>query len=215
MALTGDGRVLLAGTSRGSVISIPWPKDPQETGQQQQQMAALAADDAGGFGAVSQQQDHNQGIQSNETPGLSQSAAAQHSQMHAGLLKHLSVQVEAGGSLSPRSSVLMPGTAAAAKTSGSSLAAKTPQAAKTPLGAKTPGRAATAAHTPAAAAAVAGTQGSASGNQQDKTSQPGDRQAGSDTAPGSHQGFKEYRLHAARITAMKMLHSSGILFTAR
>eukprot|EP00878_Enallax_costatus_P010135 GHUV01010580.1.p1 GENE.GHUV01010580.1~~GHUV01010580.1.p1 ORF type:complete len:1050 (+),score=361.27 GHUV01010580.1:412-3561(+) len=220
MALTGDGRVLLAGTSRGSVISIPWPKDPQAAGEQQQQMRALGAADAAadglaGFGAAGQQQqDHNQGILLDDAAGQGQSAAAQHAQMHAGLLKHLSVQVEAGGMLSPRSSVITPGSAATAKTPSSALAARTPQTAKTPLGAKAPGRPSTAAHMPGAVPAVTGTPGSASGNQQDAASQPGASRVGDDSTPGSHQGFKEYRLHAARITAMKMLHSSGVLFTA-
>ncbi|KAF6260716.1 hypothetical protein COO60DRAFT_1637364 [Scenedesmus sp. NREL 46B-D3] len=48
LAVTGDGRVVLACTNRGSIISIAWPKDPAAAGrrqQEQQQQQQSAAND--------------------------------------------------------------------------------------------------------------------------------------------------------------------------
>lgn len=209
MALTGDGRVLLAGTNRGSVISIPWPKDPEGVGQQQQQLR-----EAAGLAAASQQ-DYVQGflLDDARSPPM---PSGPHAYVHAGLMKHLSVQVETGGAVSPRSSAMTPGSAAG-KTPGTVPAARTPQSTKTPHGHNAGRTSATSSPSHAHNGQQQGLSGAhqEQQHQQDAALQSDDVSAGSNAATQSHQGFKEYRLHAARITAIKVLHTSGLMFTAR
>lgn len=247
MAITGDGRVVLACTNRGSIISIAWPKDPEAAGRRQQEEqqqsraasnGAMPADTAAGMEDV-------------------HAAAGSHA---AQAMKHLSVQVGSGPLLSPRAS----GYAAAAKTPGSSLSARTPHTAKTPHGAaasaRTPGSW-RAANSPSFAAAthhpgsdpqqrqhhqqqlhvVLDTPGTPAdqANAYSELTSPGplspgplshppaspsrsirawpaaeEGAAAAAVTPG-HGRMKEYRLHSSRITAIKVLHTAGVVFTAR
>ncbi|WIA33170.1 hypothetical protein OEZ86_006317 [Tetradesmus obliquus] len=246
MAITGDGRVVLACTNRGSIISIAWPKDPEAAGrrQQEEQQQSRAASN----GAVLA--DTAAGME--DAHGAVGSHAAQ-------AMKHLSVQVGSGPLLSPRAS----GYAAAAKTPGSTLSARTPHTAKTPHGAaasaRTPGSW-RAANSPSFAAAnhhpgsdpqqphqhhqqlqvvldAPGTPAD-SADAYSELASPGpllpgplshapaspsrssrawpaaeEGAAAAAVTPG-HGRMKEYRLHSSRITAIKVLHTAGVVFTA-
>lgn len=215
MALTADGRVLLAGTSRGSVISIPWPKDPAAAGQQQLQAARgdAGAQSMGGFAAM--QADNMQGSKHSNVVGTAAPINAQQQNLHAGLLKHLTVQVESGSSgfSSPRGSAIV-SDSKTPKMPADSLSAKSPRACKTPHSARTPSKQAASTDSPPL---------SSFGQQQQQQGQSGVEQRPSQAiangeggdAAGSHQGFKEYRMHSARITAIKVLHTAGVMFTAR
>uniref|UniRef100_A0A383W626 Uncharacterized protein n=1 Tax=Tetradesmus obliquus TaxID=3088 RepID=A0A383W626_TETOB len=247
MAITGDGRVVLACTNTGSIISIAWPKDPEAAGrrQQEEQQQSRAASN----GAVLA--DTAAGME--DAHGAAGSHAAQ-------AMKHLSVQVGSGPLLSPRASGY---AAAAAKTPGSTLSARTPHTAKTPHGAaasaRTPGSW-RAANSPSFAAAnhhpgsdpqqphqhhqqlqvvldAPGTPADSADAYSELTSpgplSPGplshapaspsrssrawpaaeEGAAAAAVTPG-HGRMKEYRLHSSRITAIKVLHTAGVVFTA-
>lgn len=188
MAMTGDGRVALAATSSGSVISIGWPRHPEAP-------APTAADqllpgDADGFDGLLSFSGASPVRPAPASPGARQGPAQ---------YKHLSVQVGLASALSPRdhnaaSGASTPGTAAAEA------------GVHTPARASAPGQASALTtpqgYTPAAAAAAA-RRGANDGQ-------------GPSAAEGRlGAGWHEYRLHAARITAVKILHHAGIMFTAR
>lgn len=174
MAMTGDGRVVLAATSTGSVISLGWPQHPEPP-------AAAAQFD---------EQDLDfEGV------GLSFSGAARPrgapaagGRVGSGAgFKNLSVQVgSAATSPSPRSH------------SGKS----TPRVQL---------QGAVGVHSPQAQAAQG--QGPSSSPAAPKASRHG--AAGGADCGSSVPGRHEYQLHATRITAIKILHHAGILFTAR
>jgi hypothetical protein len=156
IALAAGGRVVLAATGTGSVVSIGWPQDP------------AAAD------AASDEQELSLPGSRGGTPRSSAAASTP-----PGALRHLTVQVgdaagtAAGASPSPRS------------------AAGTPHAA---------GRAAVAgASASGAAATLSGARLGAN------------LRAVLQLQPG----WQEHKLHGGRITAMKVLHGAGVLFTAR
>lgn len=167
MAMTGDGRVVLAATSTGSVISLGWPQHPEPP-------AAAAQFDGEDLDF--------------EGLGLSFSGAARPS-VGAGF-KKLSVQVgSAADSPSPRNH------------SGKSTPGVQLQGAVPLPGVHSPQAQAVQGLRPSSspAAPKAGRHGTAGG-----------ADCGS-SVPGRH----EYQLHATRITAIKILHHAGILFTAR
>jgi hypothetical protein len=246
MAITGDGRVVLACTNRGSIISIAWPKDPEAAGRRQQE-----------------EQQQSRTVSSNSMlaadPAVGIEDATADTSGHAGqAMRHLSVQIGAGPLLSPGSS----GLTTAAKTPGSALSARTPHTAKTPH------RAAAAARTPGSCRALSSPSLAAANNASTDPQQPQQHQQlqvvlespgtptdSSDaysvpTSPGpmspgplshgpaspsrssrawpaadqgnaaaavtpGHVTMKEYRLHSSRITAIKVLHTAGVVFTAR
>jgi len=185
MALTGDGRVVLAATSTGSVISIGWPKHPEEDSQHHQGDVTDL-----GFGSISG------AAQPASVPRINKVA------LHAaGAYRHLSVQVDAAGGSSPRDTN---------SKSGSS----------TPRG---PATGAAALPVPGPAGTKSGVAGRNKGSvlQQPQarpgTSSSSDQEQGPADG-GSHAlapGRHEYRLHTTRVTAMKVLHHAGIMFTAR
>lgn len=189
MALTGDGRVVLAATSSGSVISIGCPKHPEEDSQHHQGDVTDL-----GFGSIS------------GAAGAAQPASVPPINklgLHAaGAYRHLSVQVDAaGGGASPRDTN---------SKSGSS----------TPRG---PAAGVAGVSVPGPAGSKGGVAGGNKGSvlQQPQarpgTSSSSDQEQGPADG-GSHAlspGRHEYRLHTARVTAMKVLHHAGIMFTAR
>lgn len=174
IAMTGDGRVALAATSSGSVISIGWPRHPEVS-------AAARADadpgDADFDGMLSFSGAARPGLAS---PGASKPGAAQY--------KHLFVQVGAANALSPRDRHA---------TSGDSA----------PRNAACVGM-----HSPARVAQ--GQAGSSHAAPKGSMAGSGDN-SGQGAEGGLGPGWHEYRLHVGRITAIKVLHHAGIMFTAR
>jgi hypothetical protein len=167
MAMTADGRVVLAATSSGSVISIGWPRHPEAPAA-----AADADADADFDGMLSFS---GAARPAPASPGAKASPAQ---------YKHLSVQVGAGSALSPRDRNAKSGDS-------------TPRTA----GVHSPER---------------GAHGQASSPAVPKGSIPGAGENSGQAAEGSlGPGWHEYRLHAGRITAIKILHHAGIMFTAR
>lgn len=173
IAMTGDGRVVLAATSTGSIVSIGWPQHPQPPAAANQ----LLEDDLD-FDSI-----------------LSFSGAARPSMASpvaklGGGFKNLSVQVGAGSSASPRDH------------SNKSTPRMQLQGL---VGAQSPAQSAQGQGSSKAGAAAT----PAGGAQQHAQSIGG--ADGSGLGPGWH----EYRLHATGITAIKVLHNAGIMFTAR
>lgn len=165
MAMTGDGRVCLAATSTGSVISIGWPRHPEAP-------AADADADADFDGMLS-------------FSGAARPAPASPGAKPGPMqYKHLSVQVGAGSALSPKDRNAKSGDS-------------TPRTA--------------GVHIPAR-----GAHGQASSPAVPKGSMPGAGENSGQAAEGSlGPGSHDYKLHAGRITAIKILHHAGIMFTAR
>lgn len=156
IAMTGDGRVVLAATSSGSITSIGWPKQPELSTDAGEHSGVPADDLSSTAGAVKAAQAPPPPVKLD----LHGAGAA---------FKQLSVQVDAANThQSPRGSSIQ---------SGSSTARQR----------------------------AADPNGRAAQPQASNTGTEGNR------GPGRH----EYRLHASRITAIKILHHAGVMFTAR
>lgn len=188
LAMTGDGRVALAATSIGSIVSIGWPQHPEGSAAAGDVVTDLV--DADGFLSFSGAAQF--------TPASPQ-VSSPVSKLRPGAYQHLSIHVGAASSaLSPRDRPAKP-----------SDSATTPRMQAHAAGGAVHGAAAGHAGGKAAAAGAHG-----------HLSRPG---TGSSSAPTGYAdgssalgpGWHEYRLHAERITAVKILHHAGILFTAR
>lgn len=182
--MTGDGRVVLAATSTGSVLSIGWPQHP-ELGVASPTSATV-------------QSDNNFSM-----PGSSKAAPASPDGKLALPLatayKHLSVHIEGAINVSSCGTSINSGsstTRSHADLQGSSPGATHPSA--HPKG--------KSAHGAAGKSSVTTTQGVASNHGSRVEKVNGD---------SLNEGRHEYRLHAARITAIKILHHAGVMFTAR
>jgi hypothetical protein len=196
LAMTGDGRVALAATSTGSIISIGWPQRPEPSGTSPSGTTDLV--DADGFLSFSGA--------AQLTPA-SPRVSSPSSKLRPGAYQHLSVHVGAASSgLSPRDR--------ATKTTDSAI---TPRMQVHAAGGAAHGHTGAAAghagsKAAAAAAGAPGAHGHVSRPGTGASSVPsGADDSSSPVGPGRH----EYRLHAGRITAVKILHHAGILFTAR
>jgi hypothetical protein len=192
LAMTGDGRVALAATSAGSIVSIGWPQHPEASAA----AVDVATDivDADGFLSFSGAAQFTPA-----SPQVSSPAG----KLRQGAYQHLSVHVGAASSaLSPRDRATKPNETPA-----------TPRMQKHAVGGVVHGAAgAPAGHAGSKAAAAAGAHGHVSRPGTGASSvQSVDADSSSPLGPGWH----EYRLHAGRITAVKILHHAGILFTAR
>jgi hypothetical protein len=172
IALTGDGRVVLAATGTGSVVSIGWPQHPIPPAAANQ----LQEDDLDFDGILS------------FSGAARPSAPSPVAKLSRGF-KNLSVQVGAGSSGSPRDH------------SNKSTPRMQLQG---PVAACSPARSAQVQDSSKASPAAA------VGAQQHAPSC-----AGGGGTSGLGLGRHEYRLHATRITAIKVLHNAGIMFTAR
>lgn len=175
--MTGDGRVVLAATSTGSIISIGWPQHPEPPAAANQ----YPEDDLDFDGMLS------------FSGAARPSAASPVGKLGGGGLHNLSVQVGAGSNLSPRDH------------SNRSTHRMQLQGA---AGVQSPGRHAQQQQGPGKASP------SAAGGVCLPGAKPGSAHGGSG-AEGLGPGRHEYRLHASRITAIKVLHNAGIMFTAR
>lgn len=294
MAVTGDGRVVLACTNRGSVVSIAWPKDPEAAGQKQREQQQLLQpqqqqqqQSMGGFAGLLQQSDPflvhaGNGAAYPLSPGsqaatpaatAGSSTAPSAAAVHAGFLKHLSIQVGTGtGPLaSPKGSAVTPGCAGmpAAKTPGSAVPTSNPHTAKTSHSAASPPGSAYLLGSIRLADSLTNGDKSYAGRSTSSPSYHQQQQLGLDTpatlndgwtapsspgpmfpgsftpgpmspgplSPGADRdgsrawqgadgsggatthrrwsGLKEFRLHSSRITAIKVLHTAGVVFTAR
>jgi hypothetical protein len=228
MALTGDGRVLLAATSRGSIISVGWPRNPAASNGS---LPSAGFTTAGNLADPTQQRQTAQGMASS----VGEAAG------HAGKHHRLHVQIDlgdvegtagslAGGNLpgaggshaggspsSPCARASMYGSTVGTPTAGSKEGSSRmsvfnksklqPLQLQDLLDPDTPsgspsGMGWSAAASPALhCASTASAAGTGAGT-------------GAAVA-GCGAGMMEHRLHAARITAVRVLHTAGAVFSAR
>lgn len=189
IAMTGDGRVVLAATCAGAVISLGWPKHP---GAAADSAASTAPDDAYDGMDFSLSGCTPKPPYLGGTPGSPGGLKLQ----AAGAYKHLSVQVDAASSsVSPRGGANSSSKSAGSTPSNSNTQAGTPDA----QGRGVHGKGAGQSHGKSSSG-CGGSSGTACGGADSK---------------GALQGRHEYRLHASRITAIKVLHHAGVMFTAR
>jgi hypothetical protein len=173
IAMTGDGRVVLAATSTGSIISLGWPQHPEPPAAAAQfDEEDLDFDGLGlSFSGAAR------------SPGAPQAVGGR---LGSGPgFKNLSVQV---------------GSAAAGASPRNHSGKSTPRVQLQGAG---------GVHSPGQAQAAQAAQG--------QSSTPAAPKAGHRGADcgASGSGRHEYQLHATRITAIKILHHAGIMFTAR
>jgi hypothetical protein len=164
IALAADGRVVLVGSSKGSLLALPWPKE-------------VPATNGPPFSASLQ-----------DLLGGGRAAAG------------------AGGSTSPRKGLgatqgSLEGTGTFAGAQGGHSPQGTGALAATLMGAAIGSRPGTAG------SQLKTTQGSAGFNGSSTIGRSGGEGGGGDA--------REFRLHSSRIVAIKVLHSQGLLFTAR
>eukprot|EP00879_Flechtneria_rotunda_P002831 GHRR01003044.1.p1 GENE.GHRR01003044.1~~GHRR01003044.1.p1 ORF type:complete len:947 (+),score=451.86 GHRR01003044.1:130-2841(+) len=201
MALTGDGRVLLVATSKGSVISVGWPKDPEEAGHHRTpQLKKLAQQ---------QQQQYN----GPASPVMRKQG-------------NLSVQVGAalGSPTGESNSAVAPGGMARPAARGrqsprtpfgdSADSAAHQQQQRGPIDSIDPTRPVTPTSPPKAGTGPPGSPGAGSFASSGVSDGAATAGCGAVGGEASVPGMKEYRLHGARITAIKVLHSAGVMFTA-
>jgi len=247
----GDGRVLLAATSRGSIVSVAWPKDPTAAGQPQQPLSgAPRTTDAAGMPVVQPQpqlqvqpqaaggrprghmweegqtlrgpvsqcrllawgltwpcrwapgppESHAATAAGLKSPGLGRPSSAGHPRIPC--RTHLALW---GLPLPPHHPPLLV-TAAAAGRQNLAASCSNSTCFWTTMGLVRGPRLAPAGR-------VLQTPGLPAGGWCGGCWCGG---AGSAAAvAGGGPGMKEYRLHASRITAMKVLHSAGVVFTGQ
>ena len=166
ISLAADGRVVLVGSSKGSLLALPWPKEvpatngPPFSASLQDLLGARATSTAAG-GSTSPR----------KGPGAA----------HAGVM----LEGALGGAQSPSPRGTAGGALAAASLMG------------------------------AAAASRPGTAGSQLKTTFGSTGFSGGGTMGRVGGEGGGGDAREFRLHSSRVVAIKVLHSQGLLFTAR
>eukprot|EP00775_Hariotina_reticulata_P011301 gene11301-11451_t len=230
MALTGDGRVLLAATSRGSIISVGWPKDPASS----EQLLPSVGFNTAAAGNVADPNQQRQMAEDQAPPAVEAAA-------HAGKHNRLRVHIELGevdGAASSMAGGKVPGATGfcgagspgspCARASMYGSAAGTPtsssKAGSTRMSAFNKGKLqhlqlpellATDASMPGSPCGIGWSAAGSPITQSAFTASAAGVGASSGAAAaGCGTGMMEHRLHGARVTAMKILHTAGAVFSA-